>query len=360
MPNFMFQKIKIVELASVLAGPAVGMFFAELGAQVLKIENKKTGGDMTRGWRLPTENPENPVSAYWSCVNFNKEIVQIDLENAENQRFVLEKIAEADIVISNFKPKSARRLGMDSETLRAKNPRLIFAQIDAFADPEDPRPAFDIVLQAEAGIISMTGIEGGAPVRMPIAFIDLLAAHQLKEAILVALWQRERTKKGATVRTSLYESAVASLANQATNWLMGGQIPVKMGMAHPNIAPYGDVFLTKDGKEMVLAVGTERQFSELCETSDLLKNLPQLPDYQSNKDRVKNRSSLNLILAAAILEKNRDAFLAELTAKNVPAARILNIAEVFEQPEAERMILEEVVEGQLTRRVKTVAFSILD
>ena len=357
MPPDFFKDLKIVELAAVLAGPAVGMFFAELGADVLKIENASTGGDMTRSWRLPSENPENPVSAYWSSINFNKRIEFKNLEQPIDNQWVMSKIREADIVISNFKPASARRLGMDAETLRTANPKLIFAQIDSFSDPEDPRPAFDIVLQAEAGLISMTGLAGGAPVRLPVAFIDLFAAHQLKEAILCALIHRGRTGNGSVVRTSLYESALASLANQATNWLMGGEIPGRMGMAHPNIAPYGDVFLTKDGKEIVLAVGTERQFALLCKSLPGCENLPQLIDFQSNKHRVKNRQALNLALATGFSQKNRDEFLAGFAASGVPAARILNLKEVFDQPEAERMVLKEIIDGQLTRRVKTVAFS---
>ncbi len=357
MPPDFFKDLKIIELAAVLAGPAVGMFFAELGADVLKIENELTGGDMTRGWRLPSENPSSPVSAYWSSVNFKKTVRLKNLEDPIDNQWVMEQIKLADIVISNFKPASARRLGMDAATLRAANPQLIFAQIDPFSDPEDPRPAFDIVLQAEAGIISMTGIEGGPPVRLPIAFIDLFAAHQLKEAILCALIHRGRTGEGATVRTSLYESALASLANQATNWLMGGEIPGRMGMAHPNIAPYGDVFLTKDGREIVLAVGTERQFLNLCKILPGCENLPQLLDFQSNKHRVKNRALLNERLVAGFLQKNRAVLLTEFSASGVPAARILNMLEVFEQPEAEAMVLAEIVDGQLTRRVKTVAFS---
>ncbi len=357
MPPDFFKDLKVVELAAVLAGPAVGMFFAELGAEVLKIENEQTCGDMTRGWRLPSEDPATPVSAYWSSVNFNKKVFFKNLEKADDRQWVMDEIKTADVVISNFRPASARRLGMDTATLRQANPKLIFAQIDAFPDPDDPRPAFDIVLQAEAGIISMTGHEGGRPVRLPIAFIDLFAAHQLKEAILCALIHRSRTGEGWTVRTSLYEAALASLANQATNWLMGGLIPQKMGMAHPNIAPYGDVFRCADGREIVLAVGTERQFDQLCRIVPGCAGLPQLPDFQSNKKRVENRARLNERLAEGFSKKTRDALLAEFSAAAVPVARILDMKEVFEQPEAGRMVLEEEVEGVRTRRVRTVAFS---
>lgn len=351
-----FKNLQIVELASVLAGPAVGSFFAELGASVLKIENSKTGGDMTRGWRLPSENAENGPSAYWSSVNFGKTVEFRDLENGADAAAVLEKIGEADVVISNLKPSSARRLGFDGERLRAANPRLIFAQIDAFADPEDPRPAFDIVLQAEAGFLSMTGEPGGPPVRTPVAVVDLTAAHQLKEGILVALLHRERSGEGSSVRVSLFESAVSMLINQASNWLMAGQIPQKIGLQHPNIAPYGDLFVCRDGLEIVLAVGTERQFLGLCREVAGLENLPQLVDFQSNASRVRNRVALNGHLAAAISKIDRADFLAKLNAASVPVARILNLKEVFEQPEAARLVLDEMVDGKRTRRVRSAVF----
>lgn len=358
MQSEFFKNLKIVELASVLAGPAVGSFFSELGANVLKIENSKTGGDMTRGWRLPSEIAENGPSAYWSSVNFGKTVEFRDLENEADAAAVFQKIEEADVVISNLKPSSARRLGFDSDRLRAANPRLIFAQLDAFADPEDPRPAFDIVLQAEAGFLSMMGEPGGGAVRMPVAFVDVVAAHQLKEGILVALLHRERSGEGSFVRVSLFESAISTLVNQASNWLMSGHIPQKIGMQHPNIAPYGDLFFCRNGLEIVLAVGTERQFQSLCREVPGLKNLPQLIDFQSNASRVKNRMALNAHLAAAISKIDRADFLQKMNAAGVPVARILNLKEVFEQPDAARLVLDEMVEGKLTRRVRSAVFEI--
>ncbi len=354
----MFQNLKVVEFASVLAGPAVGMFFAELGAEVIKIENKTTGGDITRGWRLPEENPGAPVSAYFSSVNFHKKHLFLDLSNAKDLAQALEIVQVADIVISNFKPSSARRMGVDDSTLRRLNPRLIFAQLDAFPDPEDESPAFDVVLQAEAGFLFMTGEPGRAPVKMPVALIDILAAHQLKAGILLALLQRERTGEGCTVRVSLLESAIASLANQATNYLMAGKIPQPMGSAHPNIAPYGDIFSTFDGKKIVLAVGTERQFEKLCAVLGLEKLL-ESPLFQTNTARVEHRKKLNKFLAAAISKFERDVLLKKLKTAGVPVGRIRNMAEIFEMPDAAAMVLEEKIgDGFLTKRVKTVAFKI--
>lgn len=350
-----FQGLKVVELASVLAGPAVGMFFAELGAEVVKIENARTGGDVTRQWKLPSEDRSAPDSAYYQCVNWGKKIRLLDLQEEEARREVHALISQADIVISNFRPESARRLQMDEATLRELNPRLIFAQLTGFGPHEADRPAFDVILQAESGFLYMTGEPGRPPVKMPVALIDLLAAHQLKEAILIALLRRYQTGEGSSVTTSLFESAVASLANQATNWLMAGHIPGPMGSRHPNIAPYGDIFYTRDNKPVVIGTGTERQFRCLCECLDL----PQLPDeerFSGNRTRLQHREALCEALAPAFRKWDRDQLLVRLHQFGVPAGAVRTMPEVFELPDAQAMILEDVAAGRIGRRVKSIAF----
>jgi len=351
MTDRFFSGLQVVEFASVLAGPAVGMFFAELGAEVVKIENKTTGGDVTRGWKLPSENPGSDVSAYFCSVNWGKTHLFLDLNSPADLRTALDLCDHADVVVSNFKPSAAHRLGVDAAALRARNPRLIHAQVCAWADPDDESPAFDVVLQAEAGFLYMNGEPDGPPVKMPVALIDLLAAHQLKEAILLALLHRERTGIGSNVSVSLLESAIASLANQATNWLMAGQVPQRMGTQHPNIAPYGDMFACADGRQILLAVGTERQFRHLCRCIGQ-ENLAEHPDFADNRARVQHRAALNTVLQGAFLKKNRSEWLAELRAQQVPAAQIRDMPAVFEMPEARAMVLEE---GP-TKRVRTVAF----
>ena len=248
---------------------------------------------------------------------------------------------------------------MDYETLKTINPKLIFAKLTAFGENDDT-PAFDVVLQAEAGFLYMTGEADRAPVKMPVALIDLLAAHQLKEGLLVALLQRERTGKGSFVTASLVESAIASLANQATNWLMGNHIPQRMGTMHPNIAPYGDVFYTSDDKPIVLAVGTERQFANLCDGLHLTK-LTKNEQFKTNAARVRNRVALKSILAKAIKKYKRTAILNQLKLKKVPVGSIRNMQEVFELEAAKQMILRETLEdGTVTERVRTVVFEVRD
>jgi crotonobetainyl-CoA:carnitine CoA-transferase CaiB-like acyl-CoA transferase len=281
----------------------------------------------------------------------------LNLKERKDRGKVYDLIKNADVVISNFKSGSAEKIGMDYETLKAINSNIIYSQITAFGE-NDNKPAFDIVLQAETGFLYMTGEADREPVRMPVALIDLLAAHQLKEAILIALLHRAKTGEGSYVSTSLFDSAIASLANQATNWLMEGHIPQRMGSAHPNIAPYGDIFSTKDNKLITLAVGTEKQFVTLCECLGKLK-LTEDKRFKTNVLRVQNRDLLKLELKKLINNFNR-IDLNELFEKNgVPAGNINNMKEVFELPRTDKMILEEEGnDGKISRRVRTVAFQV--
>lgn len=350
-----FKDLTVVELAGVLAGPAVGMFFAELGARVIKVENKTTGGDMTRQWKLPDEDPDSPFSAYYAAINWHKEVWMKDLSDPQDNHEVLELIRQADIVICNFKKSSAKALHMDADNLHRLNPNLIYAQINAFPDDEE-RPGFDIVLQAEAGFLFMNGEPGREPVKMPVALIDILAAHQLKEAILIALLNRQKNGMGCFVSVSLLEAAIASLANQATNWLMGNFIPQRMGALHPNIAPYGEIFYTKDDKPVVLAVGTSRQFLNLC-TCLGLENLATDSRFMTNTDRVIHRQQLKDMLQTQFLLWERSDIMAALRQNSVPAGSVLNMQEVFQNKVAKDMVLEEIfADGTISKRVKTAAF----
>ena len=338
LQNF-FSDLKVIELASVLAGPAVGLFFAELGATVLKVENKPKGGDVTRNWRLPQESKTRPYSAYYCSVNWQKESLFLDLTKPADQAQLHALVAEADLVISNFKDSSAQKMACAYEQLKAINPKLIFAHLTSYGS-DDSRPAFDVVLQAETGFLYMNGEADGNPVKMPVALIDILAAHQLKEAVLIALLHRERTGEGSYVTTSLLEAAIASLANQATNYLMENHIPQRMGCLHPNIAPYGDIFYTKDEKAVILAVGTERQWLQLCRSLNL-EQLIENESFATNMQRVQNRSELSLLLNEKIQEWNRDDLLAIFYKNGVRVGSVRNMQEVFEQETAQNMILEE-------------------
>lgn len=356
LQNF-FSDLVVVELASVLAGPSAGMFFAELGARVIKIENKTTGGDVTRRWKVPGEQADYPFSAYYQHVNYGKEIHLLDLTTKEDQQRVHNLVRQADIVISNFLPAKAITMRMDEETLRTINPQVIFAHLSAFGESHT-RPAFDVVLQAEAGFLFMTGQPDSPPAKMPVALIDLLAAHQLKEGILLALIHRLRTQQGASVKTSLIEAAIASLANQATNWLVAGHIPQRLGSEHPNIAPYGDIFITQDHHAVVLAIGTERQFERLCQILDLAE-VASDPRFSNNLQRVKHRPTLQNLLQSKIKKLDRTVLLNQLEQAGIPAGAIRSMPEVFDLPQAQALIQKYTLpDGSEGTCLKTAVFSL--
>lgn len=350
----MLSGIKVVELANVLAGPSVGMFLAELGAEVVKIENPRTKGDMTRHWRLEHEDPKGQ-SAYFSSVNWGKKHLFKDL--LEDRQEVLELIDAADILLTNFKSGDEKKFGLERASLWQRNPKLVIGHIFGFrSDPK--RVAYDVVLQAESGLMSMNGTPSSGPVKMPVALIDVLAAQQLKEGLLLALLQRERNGKGCYVEVSLEEAAISALVNQASNYLMTGHMPQRLGSLHPNIAPYGEIMTCADGKQLVLAIGTEKQFRGLCETVGLT-DLAAHPKFDSNQERVQHRSELDRLLTGAFQKVNRDEVLHELIAINVPCGAIHSMDEVFGRPVAQAMVLEETVDGQLTKRTASKAFRIV-
>lgn len=354
----MLSNLKVIELASVLAGPDVGMFFAEMGAEVIKIENKLQQGDITRKWKSQGEDEKATVSAYFSSVNWNKEYLFLNLKDPNDKAVVYDLIKTADIVITNFKPGDDVKLGMDYKTLKEYNSSLIYGEINGYGS-DSKRAAFDVVLQAETGFMSMNGDEATGPIKMPVALIDVLAAHQLKEGLLLALLKKEKTGKGSLVEVSLYDSALSSLKNQATNWLMNRFIPQPIGSLHPNIAPYGETFKTKDGKLLVLAIGNNKHFEMLLNVigaSDVLKN----KNYANNQLRVINRQELNNDLKPFFNQKTKDELMDQFIALNIPVGAINNLKEVFENKNAQQLILEEKIDGIDTKRVKTAIFKISD
>ncbi len=354
MKQDFFKNLKIIELANVLAGPAVGMFFSELGANVLKIENKLTNGDVTRTWRLASEtNPKNN-SAYFSSVNWNKKSLFLDFTKETDRQLTYLQIKTADIVITNYKPGDDIKLGMDYKSLKKINPNIIYAHITGFGS-KSKRTAYDLVLQAETGFMYMNGTPTSGPIKMPVALIDVLASHQCKEAILVALLNKEKTKKGAYIQVSLHDTAIASLANQASNWLMAKHNPEPIGSLHPNIAPYGELFYTKNKKQITFAIGNNKQFKQLCTIIDK-PELALNKKYSDNISRIKNRTSLFEILKKEIIKHNSKILMNKLLSVDVPAAIVNSVKDVFEKPENKKMILTEKTNN--SKRVKTVAFDI--
>jgi crotonobetainyl-CoA:carnitine CoA-transferase CaiB-like acyl-CoA transferase len=344
----------VIETASVLAGPAVGMHFAELGARVVKIENARAGGDVTRRWKLPVEDPSSPVSAYFSSVNWGKEHRFLDLKSPGDREQFDALLMEADVLITNHLPADSDKLGLQRERIRGLNPKLVHGHIKGFAD-QPHRPAFDVVLQAETGYISMTGTDREHLAKLPIALIDVLAAHQLKEGLLLSLLQRERTGRGAYVEVSLEEAALTGLINQASNYLMAGHVAQPIGTLHPNIAPYGELFRCRDGGWIILAIGSDMHFHALCSVLGL-EGTPADARFRRNTDRVMARAELAELLAPAIAAMHRKDLLDRLEKAGAPAGAVRSLDEVLESPAAQRMLLEQEMEGVRTRRMRGNAF----
>lgn len=327
----------VLELASVLAGPGVGQFFAELGAQVIKVENVHTSGDVTRSWRSAEEQTDDR-SAYFCSVNWGKQSIALDLASPDGQKIVHRLARRAAIVITSFKPGDDVKLGVDYATLSKENPELVYGQITGYGT-ENQRVGYDAIIQAEAGFMYMNGSPGGPSLKIPVALMDVLAGHHLKEGILLALLEKAGTGKGKKVEVSLIQAAVASLANQASNYLVAGKVPEKQGSAHPNIAPYGDVFLTADGKEILLAVGTDKQFSRLVNILKIKDAVAHSP-FQTNVLRVKNRERLNSVLADAIRKMPAERLLMLLHSEGVPAGSVRNMKEVMADATVGNLLLE--------------------
>ena len=349
----MLKNLKVIDASSVLAGPSVGTYFAELGAEVIKIEHPKHA-DVTRTWKLPTEDSDSTVSAYFSSINYKKEYIKLDLKQENDHAQFLALISEADLLITNFKHGDDVKLNIQEETLHAINPNLIIGKINGYGDEND-RVAYDLILQAETGYMSMNGTPDSGPVKMPIAMIDILAAHHLKEALLLGLIERSRTGKGSSVSVSLYDAALSSLTNQSSNYLMGNHIPQRIGSLHPNIAPYGELFKTSDGDLVTFAIGSDTHFIKLCsvlKVNDLTADVR----FNSNQERVKHRTVLQELLQAQISNRSTKDILDKLCTLHVPAGKIKDLKEVFEAPEAQKLIRKEVIDGVETSRVTSVVF----
>lgn len=345
-----------MELAAVLAGPSAGTFLAELGAEVIKIENPATRGDVTRSWKLLSEDPHHPISAYYASVNgLSKEVLMADLKADADRQKVDVLIEQADVVISSFRPGSGQRLGLDGHTLLKKHPKLIVGEISGYG-PQSGRAAYDMVIQAETGFLHMNGYPGTAPAKLPVALMDILAAHQLKEGLLVALLQKEKQGKGALVQVSLFDAAISALANQASNYLMAGHIPGPLGSLHPNIAPYGEQFECADGRSLVLAVGSDRQFQALGRLLKLNEN--QLRDFADNGSRLADRERLQSLLQEAFARDERSFWLESMVELDIPAGAIRNLEEVFGTKEGSSLIQTELCKELTIKRIPQAIFNI--
>ncbi len=324
--------IKVVELARILAGPWCGQLLADLGADVVKVERPGAGDD-TRHWGPPFmtgPNGANLDAAYYHSTNRGKSSIAIDISNAAGQAEVRALIADADVVIENYKVGGLAKYGLDHASLSAINPRLITCSVTGFGQtgPYAHRAGYDFIIQGMGGAMSMTGEPDGAPQKSGIAYADVFTGVYSAVAILAALRMRETTNRGAHIDMSLLDTQVAVMANQALNWMASGVVPHRMGNGHSNLAPYQS-FVCADG-DLIVAVGNDAQFRKLCEVLKL--TLADDGRFATNPERVRNRAALIAALTAAIVTWPKADLYEALELAGVPAGPINRIDEVFGDP----------------------------
>lgn len=335
----------VADCSTVLAGPYCTMLLADLGADVVKVE--PPDGDGTRGWGPPwvgagLAGPDDPgTAAYYLAVNRNKRSIRLDLKRPEGAEVLRRLLARADLLVENFRVGGLDRLGFDDAALEQINPGLVHLAISGYGPdgPDHDRPGYDFILQAEAGLMSITGfpdVAGGGPTKVGVAIADVVTGLLGAVSALAALAGRERAGspaagRGQRIDVSLLESTLAVLVNQAQNAFVTGRAPVRRGNAHPNIVPY-ETFATADG-EIAVAVGSERQWPRFCAALGL-GELAGDPRFRTNGLRVEHRDELRPILAARLAERTTAAWLAALDAAEVPVAPINDLIAAFDHPQA--------------------------
>jgi crotonobetainyl-CoA:carnitine CoA-transferase CaiB-like acyl-CoA transferase len=323
--------LRVVELARILAGPWAGQILADLGADVVKVEAPE--GDDTRRWGPPFIDREGDRSAaYFHGCNRGKKSVVCDFRTVEGQATVRRLVADADVVIENFKVGGLAKYGLDYASLSALNPRLIYCSITGFGQdgPYAHRAGYDFIIQGMAGLMSVTGAADGQPQKVGVAVTDVFTGVYAATGILAALHQRATTGVGQHIDMALMDVAAGIMANQAMNYLATGVAPVKLGNAHPNLAPYA-VFDCADGW-VIIAVGNDAQYRRFCGVLGL-DGLADAPDYLTNADRVVNRESLTVALTVVTKRFTKAELLAACEAQGVPAGPINDLAEVFADPQ---------------------------
>jgi crotonobetainyl-CoA:carnitine CoA-transferase CaiB-like acyl-CoA transferase len=323
--------LKVIELARILAGPWAGQTLADLGADVIKVEAPE--GDDTRRWGPPfIEHDGERAAAYYHATNRGKRSVVCDFRLPEGQEMVRSLVADADVVIENFKVGGLAKYGLDYAGLSAVNPRIVYCSITGFGQtgPYAHRAGYDYIIQGMAGLMSVTGEPDGQPMKAGVAIADIFTGVYATTAILAALHQRQATGKGQQIDMALFDVATSITANQALNYLATGKPPGKLGNAHPNLAPYA-VFDCADGW-IILATGNDGQYQRLCRILGL-PALATAPDYLTNADRIANRSALTAALSAATRQWTKADLLAACEGEGVPAGPINDMAEVFADPQ---------------------------
>jgi formyl-CoA transferase len=338
------EGLRVVDLTRALAGPFCTMMLGDLGADVIKVE-RPGYGDESRGWGPPfVGEPYGPYpgeSAYFLAANRNKRSITVNLKSSAGQEIVRRLAAEADALVENFRTGTLDEMGLGYEALLAVNPRLVYCSISGYgrSGPYSERPGYDFVIQAEGGMMGITGPEEGPPYRVGIPIVDITAGMFAATAILAALRARDLTGRGQLVDLSLLDSQAALLTNVASNYLIGGEAPRRLGNAHPNITPY-EAFRARD-RWFALAAANNRQWQVLCQVLDR-PDLMTDPRFADNGARVAHRAELRAILEEAFGARDAGEWLDALRQAGLPCGPINTVPEVFDHPQAEArgMVLE--------------------
>jgi len=342
-PQTPLAGVRVVDFSRVLAGPLCTMILGDLGADIVKIERPEVG-DETRTWGPPFVGDD---AAYFLCLNRNKRSVALDLQTPDGAARARRLASTADVVIENFRPGLMKRFGLDHATISAENPGVVYCSLTAFGDEEDAsKPGYDIIVQALSGLMSITGERGRPPVKVGVALMDVVTGLYATIGIIAALRARDATGCGQRLTVSLFESSVAALVNQASNYLLGGIVPGPMGTEHPNIVPY-QVFETADSP-FILAAGNDRLYQRTCETIDR-PDLAEDERFATNGARVENREILVPVLQEVFRSRPAEHWLRVLEDRAVPCAPVRRLDEVFASPEGAVMVqeVEDVARGML-------------
>ncbi|HDY98559.1 MAG TPA: CoA transferase [Pseudomonas sabulinigri] len=353
--------LKVLDLSRVLAGPWAGQMLADLGADVVKVERPEVGDD-TRAWGPPylqdADGRDTSEAAYFLSANRNKRSITIDFTQAAGQQQVRELVAEADVLIENFKVGGLAAYGLDYASLQQLNPRLIYCSITGFGQtgPYAKRAGYDFMIQAMGGLMSVTGKaadeEGGGPVKVGVALTDILTGLYASNAVLAALAERERSGQGQYIDLALLDVQVACLGNQALNYLTTGVPPQRLGNAHPNIVPYQD-FPTADG-DFILTVGNDGQFRRFCEVAGHAEWADDAR-FASNAQRVAHRAELVPLIRQATVFRTTAEWIIALEQAGVPCGPINDLAQVFDDAQIKARGVQISLPHALSGEVKLVA-----
>lgn len=322
--------IKVLDLTRVLAGPWTGQLLADLGAEVIKVERPGSGDD-TRQW-APPSLPDG-TAAYYLAANRGKQSLTVDITQPAGQAIVRQLAAESDVLLENYKVGGLKKYGLDYDSLRAINQGLVYCSITGFGQtgPYAELPGYDYIVQGMSGLMSITGPADGEPHKVGVAVTDLFTGLYAANAVQAALLSRYRTGEGQHIDMALFDCSLAMLANVNMNWLVGGEVPPRLGNAHPNIVPY-QVFRTAGDSHFILACGNDKQFRAICEQIGL-PALAADERFATNPQRVRHRDLLVPQLAEAFLARGRDEWLKLLDAAGVPCGPINTVDEAFADPQ---------------------------